>query len=112
MAATLETASANSMDELEEFVTSNRLVVADFFATWCKPCQSIKPYFSTLQAQYPGQIKFVLVDIDEAPDAAEDLGVETMPTFIFFKDGVEVSRCLGASQEKLGEAVNKFSTEQ
>jgi thioredoxin 1 len=102
--------SVESLRELRSVVESNKLVIADFFATWCKPCQNIKPYFAALRADYCDRVRFVLVDVDEASDAAEEFGVETMPTFIFFRDGVEVDRLLGGNQELLGEAVMKFAS--
>ena len=102
--------SVESMQELQTVVQNNKLVVADFFATWCKPCQMIKPYFAALRAEHVDRVKFVVVDIDEASDAAEAFNVETMPTFIFFKDGVEVDRLVGANKELLGEAVQKHAS--
>jgi thioredoxin 1 len=62
-------------------------VVADFYATWCGPCRQLAPTMDALADQYAGRIKFVKVNVDEAPKLAQRFQVEAIPTLLFFKAG-------------------------
>ena len=88
------------LDEFDNCIKDNKLVVVDFTATWCPPCQRIKPVFHALPNEFP-EITFVQVDVDENADAAGKAGVQCMPTFKFYKDGAEVDKLEGASEEQL-----------
>eukprot|EP01104_Vermistella_antarctica_P019532 TRINITY_DN7699_c0_g1_i1.p1 TRINITY_DN7699_c0_g1~~TRINITY_DN7699_c0_g1_i1.p1 ORF type:complete len:118 (-),score=33.89 TRINITY_DN7699_c0_g1_i1:136-450(-) len=89
-----------NLAEFKEQTSKDTLVVVDFFAVWCGPCKRISPFFVELAAKYP-DVTFVKVDIDEAPDVAEDQEVSAMPTFRYFKSGKQVAELVGASKEKL-----------
>uniref|UniRef100_A0A8C7IE52 Thioredoxin domain-containing protein n=1 Tax=Oncorhynchus kisutch TaxID=8019 RepID=A0A8C7IE52_ONCKI len=68
---------------LEE--AGDKLVVVDFTATWCGPCQSIAPFFKGLSENYQSVV-FLKVDVDDAPDVASFCDIKCMPTFHFYKD--------------------------
>jgi thioredoxin len=80
-----------------EVIASTVPVVIDFFAVWCGPCRMITPVLEDLSKTYAGKLKFVKVDIDEAPAIAEQLSVANVPTLMIFKDGQEVDRRVGAA---------------
>src|SRR5436309_2040592 len=63
----------------------NKLVVVDFTASWCGPCQSIAPVFERLSNTYSAGTVFVKVDVDKCPTTAASHSVSAMPTFIFFR---------------------------
>ncbi len=71
------------------------VVVIDFFATWCGPCKRIAPAFEELAKKF-SRITFLKVDVDEAQDIASKYDVNSLPTFVFLKNGVEVHRIEGA----------------
>ena len=73
----------------EEAIKGAGLVVVDFTATWCPPCQMIGPKFVALDGKYEG-VTLVKVDVDANSDAAQAAGIQAMPTFKFFKGGAEV----------------------
>jgi len=73
-----------------------RLVVVDFTAKWCGPCQSIAPLFEELPNKYPKAI-FLKVDVDECQDTAASQGVSAMPTFILYRNKAKVDRIQGAN---------------
>lgn len=77
-----------------------KLVVVDFTATWCGPCQRIAPHFETFPAKYPRAI-FLKVDVDKCQDTAAAQGVQAMPTFIFYRNKSKIDRVQGASVEAL-----------
>ena len=70
----------------------DKLVVIDFFATWCGPCKMISPVLEEMEAQM-SNVKFLKVDVDEAEDVAVHYQISAMPTFIFIKNGQKV-KCL------------------
>lgn len=82
--------------------------VVDFTASWCGPCQMIKPEFERLSQIY-SSIQFLKVDVDELDDVANNAGVEAMPTFKIYKDGKQADELVGASKEKLEEFIKKHS---
>ncbi|KAH8302840.1 hypothetical protein KR044_011076 [Drosophila immigrans] len=72
-----------------------RLVVVDFTAAWCGPCQRIAPVFNTFPTKYPKAI-FLKVDVDKCQDTAAGQGVSAMPTFIFYRNRSKIDRIQGA----------------
>lgn len=80
----------------------NKLVVVDFTATWCGPCQMIAPAFIKLSEDPENQnVIFLKVDVDDARDVAENCGIRSMPTFHFYKNEQKVFDFSGASLPKL-----------
>ena len=99
-----------TLAEFNNLISSNpgKLIVVDFTATWCGPCQFIKPIFHQLAEENTGSI-FVQVDVDENSETAEEVGVSAMPTFFFYKDGNVVEQFAGANADKLKASVQKHA---
>lgn len=85
---------------LEE--AGGKLVVVDFTATWCGPCQTIAPYFKELSDEYT-DVVFLKVDVDDAQDVATLCDIKCMPTFQFYKNKKMVEDFSGSNQSKLKE---------
>jgi thioredoxin 1 len=88
-----------------EVLQSTQPVLVDFWAPSCAPCRAIAPMIEALAAENEA-IKFAKLDVGQNPQAATQYGVMSIPTLIFFKDGQEVDRIIGAKpkavlQEKL-----------
>ncbi|GJJ68174.1 thioredoxin 1 [Entomortierella parvispora] len=79
---------------------ATKLVVVDFTAAWCGPCQTIKPVFEKLSNQYR-HVTFVKVDVDEFQEVAAVAGVTAMPTFQFFKASKKIAEMKGANPTQL-----------
>ncbi len=84
---------------IDEVLKNEGLVVVDFFATWCAPCQMLAPVLVELEKKYGDEVEFYKVNIDESEDAAIRYGVSSVPTLIFFKNGEEIDRQVGFADE-------------
>ena len=71
-------------------------VLVDFFATWCGPCRMMAPVIEEVSTEMEGKASVVKLDIDEAPEVAQQLGIMSVPTFIVFKDGQPAAKTIGA----------------
>jgi thioredoxin 1 len=88
----------------DELLSSNKVVVADFWATWCGPCKAMGPSIDELAAQYEGQALIGKVDVEENNDLAEKYAIRSVPTIIFFKDGEMVDKMVGLQSKAVLEA--------
>lgn len=84
----------------------NKLVVVDFFATWCGPCKMIAPQVEDMAAEMP-DLMFLKVDVDECYDIASNYQVSAMPTFVFIKKSKKIDSFSGANVGKLRELINR-----
>ncbi|MCK6439770.1 MAG: thioredoxin, partial [Planctomycetes bacterium] len=82
-------------DSFDSFVKATPVTVVDFSATWCGPCQVLKPTVEQLAGEYAGKVNIGKVDIDQNQDLAVRFGVMSVPTLLFFKGGKQVDSMLG-----------------
>lgn len=85
-----------------------KLVVVDFTAKWCGPCQMIAPFFERLSNKYT-QVVFLKVDVDDCDQVAAANNVRAMPTFIFFRARTIVTRIQGANQRSLEAKITELA---
>lgn len=88
---------------IEEVVNSNKLVLIQYFADWCGPCQMLKPILEQISGEMT-DIKFYRVNIEEHRDLAVMAKVQSIPTVALYKDGVEVAKEAGFKPKHLMEA--------
>ncbi|MFC2045242.1 thioredoxin [Chloroflexota bacterium] len=74
---------------------SNKPVLVDFWAPWCRPCQMLTPVLNELAEEYGDKLTIAKVDIDQYPAIASKYSVMTIPNMFIFKDGQPVSNIVG-----------------
>lgn len=79
-----------------ELIQDEKLVIVDFWATWCGPCRMISPLLDEVEAEMPDKIKVVKVNVDDAAEIAGQFRVMSIPTLFFIKDGQVVDKTVGA----------------
>ena len=85
------------------------LVLVDFWAVWCGPCQMVGPIVDELATEYNGKLKVMKLNTDENPDVAGRYGIMSIPTLLFFKGGQAVDKVVGAVPKKvLKDAIDRL----
>ncbi len=90
-----------------ELSNSNLPLLVDFWAPWCGPCRMLAPIIDRIAEKFAGRLRVAKVNIDENPELTGKFGILSIPTLIFFKNGKEVERVVGAMPEPaLAEKLN------
>lgn len=83
----------------QEVLASAVPVMVDFYADWCGPCRMLGPTLERLSLEFAGRAKIVKVNVDEEPELARNFQVESLPTLILFRQGINLSRITGLVPE-------------
>jgi thioredoxin 1 len=91
-----------------EVLKSNLPVIIDVYASWCGPCTFMKPIFTQLEQEFENRILFATLNVEEDRELSIELGISSIPAFLFFNNGVMVGKEIGTmSYEEFLEKIKK-----
>lgn len=82
-------------DTFSAFVQSDKLVLVDFWATWCGPCKMMAPVLEEVSDEYTEKLVVGKLDVDQNPATAQQFGIMSIPTILAFKNGQVVKQIIG-----------------
>ena len=85
----------------KELLAGEVPVVIDFWAPWCGPCRMVGPVIEELAAEYEGRVVIGKCNVDESEEVAAEFRIRNIPTVIFFKDGLQVDKHVGAAPKSV-----------
>ncbi len=80
-----------------DVLQSDKPVLVDFWAEWCGPCKMIGPSLEELSVEMADQVTIAKMDIMEHSNIPSEIGVQSIPLMVLFKDGKAVAQKLGAA---------------
>ncbi|MBT3233622.1 MAG: thioredoxin [Calditrichaeota bacterium] len=105
MSKEIELTDAN----FDEIISNSELpVIVDFWAPWCGPCKFMSPVLSEIAAEKSENLNVAKLNVDDNPNKSTQFGISGIPTLLFFKDGKEIDRVVGAlPKQMLEQAIQK-----
>lgn len=94
-----------SENEFDEIIKENKVVLVDFFATWCPPCRKLSPILDELSEVYGEKVKFVKINVDENETISRQFRIMNIPTVMLFVDGEMVKKQVGAAEYQFYEEI-------
>lgn len=74
--------------QFNDFLRSDKLVLIDFYADWCIPCQKMKPYLEEIAKEKANTVTVVRINADENPSLCKELSVDALPVLQIYKNNV------------------------
>ena len=74
-------------DNFKNSIQKNDIVIVDFNAPWCGPCRKLSPILEQVQNEFINEVKIYKIDTDKNPISAQEYGIISLPTVLFFKTG-------------------------
>ena len=81
--------------QFKQAVADNKLVLVDFYATWCGPCKMMAPVIEEINQEMSDSVKVLKVDVDQEGDLAREYQITAIPTLVLIKNGKLVSKSMG-----------------
>lgn len=89
----------NNAETFKETIKESKITVVDFYADWCGPCKMLAPIFEKIANNYNNEANFIKVNVDNFSEIAAEYNIQSIPTIIYFKNGIEIERTLGMTSE-------------
>ena len=97
----------NTKNFSEEINNTDKLVLIDFFATWCGPCKMLSPIIAEIANEHRETVKFCKVNTDENQELAIQYNIVSIPTLMFLKNGKLLKTIVGFhSKGELNEIID------
>jgi len=100
------------MASFNDIINKNTLVLVDFSAAWCGPCQTLAPILKEIKDELGEQLSILKIDIDKNQAVATKFKVQGVPTLILYKNGNQVWRQSGLQpKSELMKIINHHAAE-
>ena len=90
-----------SKEYMDKLLKDNKIVVLDFYASWCAPCLKMMPTIDKLKEEMKGKVVFEKVDSDANKALVSEYKIDEIPTFLIYKNGKMTMRAVGFQTEKV-----------
>uniref|UniRef100_A0A914ZN27 Thioredoxin n=1 Tax=Parascaris univalens TaxID=6257 RepID=A0A914ZN27_PARUN len=96
-------------EEFESLLSSSddRLIVIDFYATWCGPCKIMGPKFEKMSDEYKEAL-FIKIDVDEEEEISDSYEVKVMPTIVLIRNREKLEAIEGNTPDEVRKAIEKY----
>lgn len=99
-------------EQFDKLINVKKLVVVDFFATWCMPCKMLAPIMERVESAIP-DVKFYSVDINEGEEISKRYRIFSVPTLVAFRDGKKVDSLVGLNSfDDITEFINRCKSDE
>lgn len=85
--------------QYDALVKTDKIVLVDFYAEWCKPCQKMKPYLEEISAEMADKVTVIRINADDNPALCQDLSVDALPTIFIYKKGIMMWHNIGYAEK-------------
>ena len=97
----------NNQNFEDEVIKSEKIVLLEFWASWCGPCKMLSPIVDEVAEEIGDTVKVGKINVDEESDLASNYQIMSIPTLVVIKDGKEVKRSVGViSKDEVKKLVN------
>ena len=79
----------------KDILASKSVVLVVFWASWCGPCHMLSPIVDDVAEAFAGRIEVAKCNVDDQEEIAEEYGIRSIPTLLFFKDGELADKTVG-----------------
>ncbi len=90
----------NDQNFQKDVLENQKLVMVDFWAPWCMPCQMLKPMIEELGEEMKEKVDVKTMNVDENQETAKKYGIQSIPAVFFFKNGEVVKELIGMQSKE------------
>ena len=83
-------------ENYKDILKSDKLVIIDVYAAWCKPCSVIAPILDKLSEEYSEKVLIGKYNIEDEVELCEKYNILSIPTLLFFRNGEMIDKCIGS----------------
>lgn len=85
----------SNIQEFDQIIAQGNIVIVDFYADWCRPCQALLPTLDSLSKDFEGRADVVKVNVDDQYELASQFGIRSIPTIVYFQNQKVVDKTTG-----------------
>ena len=87
------------MEKFNNVISGDKLVLVDFFATWCQPCKMMHPILEQVKSVLGDRVRVIKIDVDKQGYTASKYQIQSVPTLMMFRNGKVLWRRSGVVQK-------------